>query len=481
MPSTVATPVAPADAARNDEPIGLRDKLAYATGDLGCTFSAALKSYLSIYWTQYMGIDSYVMSAILLAVQVWDAIDDPLLGGLFDRDRRMYRRNKFLQYIFVGSIGLAVAGALCFVPLPNAPMLVKCILLVAGYVIWDAFYTVVNVPYGSMMSRITSRSEERSQLSTWRSVGSMAGGLVTGAIIPVIIYDASSNLRGSWMFATAIVMGLIGFACLQFTVGNTTIRVGAEDASKPDEPAFSFRSAVRNFTRNRAAMGASLAAFGQLIGVYGAATATQVMFQSYFGAAQAYSVFNMISYAGVFLFMPLMGRAIVRWGKKRICAGGAAVAILAYALMGILPIPRNMTGVAIFSALQLVASFASAPGTCLNYSFVADAIDYNEWRFGERNEGTTYALSSFIRKLASGIVPSIGLALAAALGYDASLGAAQTAAAAFNMRYLVSGMNVVSAIIQFVGYGIVFNLDEAAVAQMNGELALRRSGAAGDD
>ena len=474
MSSTSISAPSLAYEASEDDPIGLRDKVAYATGDLGCTFSAALKSYLSIYWTQYMGIDSYVMSGILLAVQVWDAVNDPLLGGIFDRDHRVYRRNKFLQYIFVGSIGLAVAGALCFVPLPNAPMLVKCTLLVAGYLIWDAFYTVVNVPYGSMMSRITSKSEERSQLSTWRSVGSMGGGLLTGALIPMIIYDAASNLRGSWMFGMAVAMGLLGFLCLQFTVRNTTIRVDAEDVSREDEEKFSFRSALSNFVRNRAVMGASLAAFGQLIGVYGAATATQIMFQSYFGAAQAYSMFNMISYAGVFLFMPFVDRAIARWGKKRICAGGALVAVVAYALMGILPIPRNTTGVLMFSLLQLVASFASAPGTCLNYSFVADAIDYNEWKFGERNEGTTYSLSSFIRKLASGIVPSIGLALAAMLGYDASLGAAQTAATALNMRYLVSCMNVVSALIQFVGYGLVFNLDEATVAQMNQELGTRR-------
>ena len=458
-----------------EDAIGMRDKLAYATGDLGCTMSAALKSYLSIYWTQYMGIDSYLMSGLLLVVQVWDAINDPLLGSVIDRDRHVYRRNKFLQYIFVGSIGLVIAGALCFMPAPNAPTLVKGVMLVSGYIIWDAFYTMVNVPYGSMMSLISADPEERSQLSLWRSVGSMGGGLITGMLVPVLIYDAADNLRGSWMFGMALAFGLMGFALLQFTVRNTKIRVAADEGASRDAVKFSFTGAVRNFTRNRAVVGASVASFGQCIGVYGAATAQQIMFQSYFSAAQLSGVFTMISYLGVFLFMPLLPTFVARWGKKRTCAVGAITAMICYALMAILPIPRNVFGVAIMSVCMLGATFASASGTCLNWSFVADAIDYNEWKFGVRDEGTTYALSSFCRKLAQGVAPSAGLALATYLGYTASLGAAQTAATALNMRYLVAGINVVSAIIQFIGYGLIFNLDEATTRQMNAELAERRA------
>ena len=59
---------------------GLRDKLAYAAGDFGCNMSFALKGYLTIYWTQFMGIDNYLMASLLLIVQIWDAINDPLIG-----------------------------------------------------------------------------------------------------------------------------------------------------------------------------------------------------------------------------------------------------------------------------------------------------------------------------------------------------------------------------------------------------------------
>ena len=74
---------------------GMRDKLAYAAGDFGCNMSFALKSYLTIFWTQYMGIDEILMASLLLLVQVWDAINDPVIGAMIDADKRQYKRNKF--------------------------------------------------------------------------------------------------------------------------------------------------------------------------------------------------------------------------------------------------------------------------------------------------------------------------------------------------------------------------------------------------
>ena len=94
---------------------GIRDKLAYAAGDLGCNMSFALKSTVQIFWTQYMGVSLEAMAVLMMIVQVWDAINDPLIGSLVDADKKTYKRNKFLQYIFVGSIGL-IAG-----PSPTLP------------------------------------------------------------------------------------------------------------------------------------------------------------------------------------------------------------------------------------------------------------------------------------------------------------------------------------------------------------------------
>ena len=82
--------------ANGQRKFGWIDKLAYAAGDFGCNMSFGLKGTLTIFWTQFMGIDQVVMAGLLLLVQVWDAINDPLIGAMVDADRHKYKRNKFL-------------------------------------------------------------------------------------------------------------------------------------------------------------------------------------------------------------------------------------------------------------------------------------------------------------------------------------------------------------------------------------------------
>ena len=207
---------------------GVIDKLSYAAGDFGCNMSFALKGSLTLFWTQFIGINQLVMASLLLLVQVWDAINDPLIGSMVDADHRHYKRNKFLAYINAGGIGLTIAGALCFLPVQGLPEIAKMIMFVAGYVIWDACYTVANVPYGSLLSLITYDPVQRSQLSTWRSAGSMIANLGTGILIPMLIYDAQNKVMGERMFWIALIMGGIGLCCFQFMIRKTVIRVDTE-------------------------------------------------------------------------------------------------------------------------------------------------------------------------------------------------------------------------------------------------------------
>lgn len=475
----MATKTAAVDA-KGYRKFGFLDVLAYGAGDFGCNMSFALKGTLTLFWTQFMGIDSILMASLLLLVQVWDAINDPIIGAMVDADKHKYKRGKFLAYIWAGSVGLMVAGALCFVPWTGAPYVVKCILFVAGYIIWDAFYTVANVPYGSILSLISSDPVERAKLSTGRSVGSMVGGMSCQMILPILIYDASNNLLGGRIFIIALIMGVLGFIAFQFMIRNTVIRVDTQITLKEDAPKFNPLRATSHFLRNRAAVGATLAPVGMFLGMYGAQVATQIMFQSYFKNARISGILGMVSYVGMFLFIPFVGKIVTKFGKKEAITAGACVSVLAYVLMLVLPITPDGKGIAMFVVCQLLNAVGAGIGQCVAWSLMADAMDYEEWKFGTRNEGTTYALHSFFRKLAQGIGPSVGLVLATWLGYDASLGAAQTAATALNMRYLTAGMYLLSAVLQLVAYGVIYNLDKKTLAQMEKDLGKRRDDAKAD-
>ena len=473
---------------------GMRDKLAYAAGDLGCNMSFALKGTVQTFWLVYMMMETGLLSALLLLVQIWDAVNDPMIGSMIDADRHQYKRGKFKQYIFVGSCGLLVAGAAVFLPFPNAPVVVKAMLFILGYIIWDAAYTVANVPYGSMLSLVTEDAGERAQLSTWRSVGSMIGNMLPMVILPMLIWrkevDAAGNpilnpetgvqvetLLGDRVFWAALLMGVIGFFCFQFMLKNITIRVD-ENAVKAGEDGAKFNviKAFGNFMKNRPAVGATLAAMGMFLGMNSAATANTIMFATYFNMASLSGLVQMVGFLPMFLFMPFIKSMVNKFGKKEASVAGNIVSLVGGVIMLVFPVIANKD-VALVVYLVGLILFGVGMGvyTCVSWALMADAIDYNEWKFGVREEGTVYSLHSFFRKLAQGVGPSIVLLIMGVLGYVSDLGTAgQSAATAHNMCWLVAGLYLFSAVLQFIGIAIIYNLDKKTMAKMNAELAARK-------
>lgn len=495
---------------------GMRDKLAYAAGDFGCNMSFALKGTVQTFWLVYMMLETGLLSGLLLLVQIWDAVNDPMIGTMIDNDRRQYKRGKFKQYIFVGSCGLLVGGAAVFLPFPNAPVVLKAVLFILGYVIWDACYTVANVPYGSMLSLVTENPGERAQLSTWRSVGSMVGGMIPGMILPMIIwqnvlYDGTGAipgmegafhnnpltgeaykigenmlnpltgskvqlLLGDRVFWAALLMGVLGFIAFQFMLKNITIRVD-ENSVKTNEGGekFNILVAFKNFMRNRPAVGATVAAMGMFLGMQSAATANTIMFATYFGMASMSGIVQMVGFLPMFLFMPFVKKIVEKFGKKEASVAGTIVSLIGAAIMMVFPMMDKSVSLIVYMVGLVVFGLGMGVYTCVSWALMADAIDYNEWKFGTREEGTVYSLHSFFRKLAQGIGPSAVLLIMGFLGYNSDLGTiGQSAQTAANMTWLVAGLYLFSAVLQFIGLAVIYNLDKKTMAQMTSELEARK-------
>ena len=471
---------------------GIRDSVAYAAGDFGCCLSFGLKSTMALFWTQVMGMSAWY-SLMLIIVQVWDAINDPLIGSLIDADRHQYKRNKFLQYIWFGSIGLVVGGACCFLPFPNAPVWAKFILFIAGYVIWDAFYTVANVPYGSLLSLISTDPADRASLSAWRSVGSMIGNMLPMVILPFIMYNEDGSLNGYKVFLAALIMGALAFVVFQFMIKNTVVRVDTEVNCNEDQPKFNIFKAMGNFLRNRPAVGATLAAMGMFIGMQGATTAVNVTFQIYFKNPQISGIIAMFSMIPIVVFTPLARKLVTKYGKKELSVVGVicyfvGAAVLFLAPLGIVNVSEGNTGVdmILYVIAQLIMALGNGIYSTVSWAMMGDAIDYNEWKFGTRDEGIVYSLHSFFRKLAQGIGPAVAVAIMGTMGYvnnaspDAN-GVFQSIDVtllswdvAVSLRGLVATLYLVGGIVMAVGLCLVYNLDKKTLAKMNEELAARK-------
>lgn len=505
---------------------GIMDKLAYAAGDLGCNMSFALKGTVQTFWLVYMMMETGLLSILLLLVQIWDAVNDPLIGTIIDNDRRSYRHGKFKTYIFIGACGLLVGGAAVFLPFPNASVVVKAVLFILGYIIWDAFYTIANVPYGSMLSIVTEDVGERAQLSTWRSIGSMIGNLLPSIILPMLIWQkvtfdgttdflnkieipegfdksqfltnpetglpyeigdkilspATGNqveiLLGERVFWAALIMGILGFIAFMFMLKAITVRVD-ENTVKTNENTekFNILNAFKKFMKNRPAVGATLAAMGMFLGMNAATTANTIMFATYFNMASMSGLVQMIGFLPMFIFMPFITKIVKKFGKKESSVFGTLVSIFGGVIMLIFPLISNVSLALVVYLLGLVF-FGVGMGvyTCVSWAMMGDAIDYNEWKYGTREEGTVYSIHSFFRKLAQGVGPSVVLVIMGALGYVSKLGTiGQSFETAHNMCWLVAGLYMFSAIIQFVGLGLIYNLDKKTLGQMTAELEARRA------
>ena len=471
---------------------GMIDNLAYAAGDLGCNMSFALKGTMALFWTQVMGLSAWY-SLLIVILQVWDAINDPLIGTIIDADRHTYKRNKFLQYIWVGSIGLIVGGACCFLPFPGAPEWAKIIIFMAGYVVWDAFYTVANVPYGSLLSLISSDPADRADLSAWRSVGGMVGNMLPMVLLPMLIYNEDESLNGTMVFVTALIMGVLGFICFQFMIKNTVVRVETEITTGEELPKFDIMKAMGNFLKNRPAVGATLAAMGMFIGMQGATTAVQVTFQIYFDNTDISGIVAAFAMLPIVIFTPLARKMVVKYGKKELSIVGSICyvvggLVLFLAPLGIIPVTEANTGLdlIVYIVAQLIMALGLGIYSTVSWAMMGDAIDYNEWKFGTREEGVVYSLHSFFRKLAQGVGPAVAVAIMGTMGYVNNDIHPETGAPYINVnliswehtlqiRGLIAILYLVAGIMLFVGLGLIYNLDKKTLDKMNTELAARKN------
>ena len=510
---------------------GIRDKLSYAAGDLGCNMSFGLKGTVQTFWLVFMMLETGLFSILLLLVQAWDAINDPLIGSLIDSDRRKYKMGKYKTYIFIGACGLLFGGAAVFLPFPNANTVVKAVLFVLGYIIWDAAYTMANVPYGTMLNIVTEDAGERAQLSVFRSIGGAVGGMLPGIVLPMLIWNkvtfdpanptwfldkieipegaeaafAPENfltnpvtgaayqagdkvlspltggqievLLGEKVFWAALIMGVIGFVFFMLMIKNITIR-GNEYAQLNDEgEKINLIKSLGTFMKNRPAVGCTIAAMGMFLGMQSATTANTIMFATHFGQASLSGLVMMVGFLPMFLFMPLATKLVKKFGKKEVSTVGSIAGLIGGAILCCFPLcPKNVQLIVYMIGLVF---FGLGMGfyNCVSWAMMGDAIDYQEWKFGKREESVVYALHSFFRKLAQGVGPAAVIAIMGTplIGYVSSLGTiGQSAETAGRLCWLVAGLYTFSAVCQFVGVALIYNIDKKTLAQMTADLAARR-------
>lgn len=446
------------NAQNRSKPVGMRDYFGYAMGDFGCNMSFALiTNYMMLFYTQYIGLKLTDWAWIIVVGKVWDAINDPLIGGMVD-NVRFGKGSKFMPWILLGGSSLVVLTTLTFVPIAGMSYLFRVIYCLLIYCVWSVAYTMANVPYGALHSCITDDPAKRTNLSTFRSIGA---GLAQAfaMLLPLIVYDKNDNLLGGRMLYIALACSAVGFVGFLLVRLLVTERVTVEAHS--DNSGTSYIKAIRGFFTNRPLLAITAVSFVQVVCFMSMTSVNNIIFQSYFHNTKLLPVVNVVAYLPLVALMPFVGKITRSIGKKKFVVIASAISVVAGVIACVLPMnPEAKSSLFVYIGSLMLLYLSNAVFTIILWAMVVDCIDYQYEKTGSRDEGSLYALFSFFRKLAQGIGSAFSAVMLSFCGYIEELQANQTVRTATNIKNMYLIVMTVGVVLTVLITQFVYNIDE---------------------
>ena len=444
-------------------PFGVKDEIGYVFGDMAGSFvNLFVDAYFLIFCTNVLGISAGWMGTLFLVARLWDAINDPIMGSFPDRWMIGKSGDKFKPWIKIFMLPLALSGVLCFFNVPLEGIALHAYVAFA-YVLYGMSYTGTSMPFGAMASVVSDDPIQRSKLSRARSIGGTIVGIVGLSIVPVVCFDKQSNILPGRFTLIAVVFGVLSiisyFVLLNFT--QERIRQNSEKAEK-----FNYGKVLKATVHNRPLIGVMVATLGSMLFITGSNQVRSYIFKEYYARTDVMSIISLATIPILVICFPLVPKLVAKFGKK----ATLMAAIVSSTIFSVIPVVMEIKNVYVYSALVVLGTIGQTVFTMLIWALVTDCLDYSEWKFNERSDGSMYSLYTFSRKIGSTIAStgvSFGLA---AIGFVSGSNVVQTAEAVNGIYFLVNIIPVVTCALELIGVGLIFNLNKETTEQMYAEL-----------
>ncbi len=410
-----------------DRPLPLKQRIGYGVGDVGGNmFFTIISFWLLDFFVDELGLTAAAAGTAILIGRIWDAVSDPLMGGLSDRTRTPFGRRR--PYLLFGGILLVLAMVILFLDVDRLGWGQTGLFVWAtgAFILAGTIYTVVFVPYGALTADLTRTYEERTQLTGYRMGFAIIGTLLgAGVFRPVV---AAFGGGGGHTLAAA-VFGVIMTAAILVTVVTVRERAGQPGAERPAR--YPLWRAYLQAMRFRPFLTALLPWTLHMVGITIAASMVPFYFEHIHGRSELESLGSgsllVAAAIGIVLFVVFRDRV-----SKRL-AYNAGMAVFGVAL--VLAFLVGHLDVGLLIALLLVAGFGLSSNYVVPWSILPDVIDADELAHGVRREGIFYGLWTFWMKLGLGIAGLVSGAVLTATGYVA--GQVQTDTAQLGIRLLI--------------------------------------------
>lgn len=391
---------------RNTYAISLKERLAYALGDVGCNFVwSVIASFLILYYTDSVGISAAVVGTLMLITRLLDGVTDLGFGYILDKTKSKYGRAR--PWVLWSTPMMAIGLILLFSVPDFLSETGKIVYAYVTYIFLAAFaYTASNLSYNTLLSYMTTDQPSRISANSYRF-------LMTALLVIILSYCVPPMTKYLGWSLTSIVFAFLATICFLITFKTVKERTGAITSPKDEVNGLEgFKLLFRNryfyticlmFVSYYVAQGIF---FG--LGVYYCRDVLGDVI--YYGDMNL--CYNVCKIIGL-VFLPVIA---VKYGKFKVMLLGWVLMALGSFLL--IAATTNISFLYIGSIIRgLGGSLISA---CL-FTIIADAVEYGEWKTGVRQAGLTNSATSFGMKVGSGLGTAIvGWGLAFGM-YDGSI------------------------------------------------------------
>lgn len=394
-----------------DVRISMKEKIAYGLGDTSCNIVVGLTtSLLTFFYTDYIGVSVGMVGLIILISRFFDGGSDVIMGLIVDRTKSKY--GKARSWVLWASIPYAIGCVLLFTVPPASSMVQAVYIFITYNFIQTVCYTALNLPYSSLAALMTRNQYERGSINAIRMALSPFGRILATAVTLPLVKALGDNQR-AWIMAAAIY-GAIALALLLFCFFNTKERVQltAEQADTKVPIGTSLKALFKN---KYWALGLLLWA---MLSVYMTLSGTSLSYYSKWilGNSLLTSplyIAEQVPCIVLTFFIPLALRKV---SKRNLALAGAMICIVGQ--IGLIFDDGSFT-FAIVSAI--CRGIGQAPLMGVVFSFIADSVEYGQYKTHLRLEGLIYSAASVGSKLGGGLMSAAFGWILSWAGYDGVL------------------------------------------------------------
>lgn len=384
-----------------------KEKFAYGIGAVGKDMVYMLSaSYILYYYQDVMGVSAVAMGIILFAARIFDAFNDPVMGIIVAKTKT--RWGKFRPWLFVGTLLNAIILYFMFAAPPTLSGSGLVAYAAATYILWGVTYTMMDIPYWSMIPAFTESGKEREGLSALaRSCAGVGSAVIT--IITVLSVSALGKLAGGTTASEIERLGYRYFALIiavLFMLFTTITCMTIREKSSVDMKTASVKEMFRALFRNDQAMTMVVAIVMINTALYITSNLVIYFFKYDFSPStwQAnYTLFNTFGGAFQILAMMILFPVLRRFmNTLNIFYFSFSMAFAGYLVLLVIAFSGSSNVYLLLIPAFLIMSAIGMLNVIVTV-FLANTVDYGEWKNNRRDESVIFSMQTFVVKLASGV------------------------------------------------------------------------------